>query len=243
MILFSNLFEFRFWVEFLIGQISLSDNSTICSNVCLGVHQRKHQTLRYWSFVIRIHQWPIDSPHKVPVTRIMFPSDEVIVIHDVTCKKCVVLERKETLWIKCCIRKLAACSRKDGCMYTKNAVMVWIPFTTTGPLWRESTGHWQIALSQNQKCGAWCCVWCCKSCWTNSEVAGDFGCFDISWRTSNDWFHKDSNMCGVLKYKHALIRNFWFKIYKTGEKLLEVSSVVKAGPVSVCGVLNYRYNI
>ena len=32
----------------------------------------------YWPFVRGIHRWLVDSPHKGPVTRKMFPFDEVI---------------------------------------------------------------------------------------------------------------------------------------------------------------------
>ena len=33
---------------------------------------------RHWSFVRGIHRWPVNSPHKGPVTRKMFPFDDVI---------------------------------------------------------------------------------------------------------------------------------------------------------------------
>ena len=37
---------------------------------------------RYWSFVRGIHRWPMNSPHKGPVTRKMFPFDHIIMIRD-----------------------------------------------------------------------------------------------------------------------------------------------------------------
>ena len=42
---------------------------SICSTVCSGAHQRKYQNQCYWPFVRGIHRWPVDSPHKEPVTR------------------------------------------------------------------------------------------------------------------------------------------------------------------------------
>ena len=36
------------------------------------------KALRHWLFVREIHRWPVDSPHKWPVTRKMFPFDDVI---------------------------------------------------------------------------------------------------------------------------------------------------------------------
>ena len=47
--------------------------SVVCSTVCLGADQRKHQSSASLGFVRRIHWWLMDSPHKGPVTRKMFP--------------------------------------------------------------------------------------------------------------------------------------------------------------------------
>ena len=46
--------------------------------VCSGVDQRKHQRSTSLAFVRGIHRWPVNSPHKEPVTRKMFPYDHVI---------------------------------------------------------------------------------------------------------------------------------------------------------------------
>ena len=50
----------------------------VCSAVCSGVDQRKYQSSMTLAFMRAIHQRPVDSPHKWPVTRKMFPFDEVI---------------------------------------------------------------------------------------------------------------------------------------------------------------------
>ena len=52
--------------------------SSVYSSVCSSVDQRKHQSSAPLAFVRRIHQWPVNSPHKGPVTRKMFPFDDVI---------------------------------------------------------------------------------------------------------------------------------------------------------------------
>ena len=45
-----------------------------------GADQRKHQSSASLAFVLRgIHRWPVNSPHKEPVTREMFPFDDVII--------------------------------------------------------------------------------------------------------------------------------------------------------------------
>ena len=43
-----------------------------------GADQRKHQSSASLAFVWGIHRWPVNSPHKGPVTRKMFPFDDVI---------------------------------------------------------------------------------------------------------------------------------------------------------------------
>ena len=40
--------------------------------------QRKHQSSASLAFVWGIHRWPVNFPHKGPVTRKMFPFDDVI---------------------------------------------------------------------------------------------------------------------------------------------------------------------
>ena len=48
------------------------------STVYSGGDQRKHQSSASLAFVWGIHRWPVNSPHKWPVTRKMFPFDDVI---------------------------------------------------------------------------------------------------------------------------------------------------------------------
>ena len=50
----------------------------VYSNVCSGADKRKHQSDASLAFVGGIHRWPVNSPHKVPMARKMFPFDNVI---------------------------------------------------------------------------------------------------------------------------------------------------------------------
>ena len=52
----------------------------IVYSVYSGAHQRKHQSSVSLAFVRGIHRWPVNSPHKGPVTRKMFPFDDVIMM-------------------------------------------------------------------------------------------------------------------------------------------------------------------
>ena len=53
--------------------------SIVRSTVCSGADQRKHQSSASLAFVRGIHRSPVDSPHKGPTTRKMFPMDDIFV--------------------------------------------------------------------------------------------------------------------------------------------------------------------
>ena len=52
--------------------------TVVYSIVYSGVNQRKHQSSASLAFVREIHRGPVNFPHKWPVTRNMFPFDDVI---------------------------------------------------------------------------------------------------------------------------------------------------------------------
>ena len=58
---------------------------TVYSMVCSVADQRKHQSSTSLAFLRGIHQWPMNSPHKGPVTRKMFPFDDIIMNKDFSC--------------------------------------------------------------------------------------------------------------------------------------------------------------
>ena len=70
----------------------------VCSIVCSGADKKKHQSSASLAFVWRIHRWPVNSPHKWPVTRKMFPFDDVIMV---TCKMLSVPSSGLQLSIAC----------------------------------------------------------------------------------------------------------------------------------------------
>ena len=55
---------------------AMTSQITCISIVCAD--QRKHQTSSSLAFVRGIHRWPVESPHKGPVARTMFPFNDVI---------------------------------------------------------------------------------------------------------------------------------------------------------------------
>ena len=60
------------------------------SNVCSGSDQRKYQSSVSLASVRGIHRWPVNFTHKGPVTRKMFPLDDVIMKYDI-CSTCIPL--------------------------------------------------------------------------------------------------------------------------------------------------------
>ena len=52
--------------------------SMVCSVVCFGADQGKHQSSASLAFMRGIHRWPVNSPHKGPVMQKMFPIDDVV---------------------------------------------------------------------------------------------------------------------------------------------------------------------
>ena len=57
----------------------------VYSIVYSDADQRKHQSSASLAFVRGIHRGPVNSPHKWPVTRKMFPFDDVIMISPCVC--------------------------------------------------------------------------------------------------------------------------------------------------------------
>ena len=56
--------------------------TVVYSIVYSGVIQRKHQSSASLAFVREIHRGPVNFPHKWPVTRKMFPFDDVIMVRN-----------------------------------------------------------------------------------------------------------------------------------------------------------------
>ena len=54
--------------------------TVVCWIVYTSADQRKHQSSASLAFVRGIHRGPVNSPHKWPVTRKMFPFDDVIMV-------------------------------------------------------------------------------------------------------------------------------------------------------------------
>ena len=91
-IVFYVIFIFTCWMKFLLKLPHYSDIligamasqftslTIVYSIVYSGADQRKHQSSASLAFVWGIHRRPVNSPNKGPVTRKMFPVDDVIML-------------------------------------------------------------------------------------------------------------------------------------------------------------------
>ena len=67
------------YTDVIMGTIAsqITSLTVVYSTVYSGSDQRKHQRSASLAFVRGIHRCPVNSPHKGPVTRKMFPFDDV----------------------------------------------------------------------------------------------------------------------------------------------------------------------
>ena len=73
------------WIKFhYCDAITVASQITsltiVYTTVCSDADQRKHQSSASLAFVLGIHRGPVNSPHKCPVTRKIFPFDDVIML-------------------------------------------------------------------------------------------------------------------------------------------------------------------
>ena len=77
---------YEMWIahynDIILGVIAsqITSLTIVFSTVYSGADRRKHQSSASLAFVQGIHRGPVNSPHKWPVTRKMFPFDDVIVV-------------------------------------------------------------------------------------------------------------------------------------------------------------------
>ena len=70
--------------------------TVVYSIVYSDVNQRKHQSSASLAFVREIHRGPVNFPHKWPVTRKMFPFDDVIMTKGTFFKQILMIMERHT---------------------------------------------------------------------------------------------------------------------------------------------------
>ena len=96
--------------------VSITSLTSVFSTVYSDADQRKHQSSASLAFVRGIHRGPVNSPHKWPVTRKLFPFDDVIMSSpDWECRQWVISAgviitcapvSTDNDWTSCCVRVL-----------------------------------------------------------------------------------------------------------------------------------------
>ena len=85
----------------ILGVITsqISSLTIVYSAVYSDADQRKHQRSASLAFVWGIHRWPVNSPHKGPVTRKMFPFHDVIMWRESTSRPTMGQKRETLMFI------------------------------------------------------------------------------------------------------------------------------------------------
>ena len=133
--------------------------SIVCWTVCSGADQIKHQISTSPDLVRGIHRWSLDSPHKGPVKRKMFPFDDVMTYRQLFYTH--LLERVLCVSIKCI-------QVHDDVIKWKHFPRNW-PFVRgihRSPVNSPHKGQWRGALMFSL-----ICVWI--NDWVNIREAGD----------------------------------------------------------------------
>ena len=77
--------------DVIMGTIAsqITSLTIVYSTIYSGADQRKHQSSASLAVVRGIYRGPVNSPHKWPVTRKMFPFDDVIMHWDLSTHICI----------------------------------------------------------------------------------------------------------------------------------------------------------
>ena len=76
--------------DVIMGAIASQITTIVYSTVYSDADQRKHQSSASLVFVWGIHRGPVNSPHRWPVTRKMFPFDDVIMYNTTLTIACYI---------------------------------------------------------------------------------------------------------------------------------------------------------
>ena len=102
---------------------------------------KKTSKLRVTGLYVRNSPGPMNSPHKGPVTRKMFPFDDVIIIK----VRCVTM-----------ITVMAFLCGRQNCIMTSSNGNI---FRVTGHLCGKFTGHRWISHTKASDAELWCLLW------------------------------------------------------------------------------------
>ena len=185
----------------------------VYSTIYSGADRRKRQSSASLTFVRRIHRWPVNSPHKWPVTRKIYPFNDVIMamnrMDNTPVSTCIYLL---VVYYTCVTKVSNTGQNKENrqssswqilryqwylCMMTSSFGNI---FRVTGPLCGEFTGHRWNLRHKGQWHGALMFSLICASTngWVNNRGAGD-------WRR-----HRAHNDVTVMGYPCTQMRQMCY---------------------------------
>ena len=99
---------------------TMASQITSITIVYSSIYSRTDQSPASLAFVRGIHRWPVNSPHNEPVTRNIFPFDDVIISNEVVGDqvKCFTwLTQSIRSQVKCLLNNWTRCQIQDLYMY------------------------------------------------------------------------------------------------------------------------------
>ena len=137
----------------------------IYSTVYSDANQSKHQSSASLASVQGIHRWPVNSPHKGPVTRKMFPFDDIIILtRDYTSLVCLIVNVLTLLFMLSTIDdspndiSLSLTKHDDRAHYNVIVMKLLISFYTGSFFLTKSSIHCRVKKSDRNTS-------CCQDIW------------------------------------------------------------------------------
>ena len=159
-------------------------------NVYSSADQRKHQSSASLAFVWGINRWPVKSPHKWPVTRKVFPFDDVIM---------VLLD----MWQVTC-SSIDTCKACDNFAISYDDVIQWKHFPRYRPFaWGIHRPRW-IPRTKDSDAELWCFLSSAPE-WRLSKKSWGWW---VETPSCPLWRHCNVNLC-------SLFTN-WTNVYQMG---------------------------
>ena len=127
--------------------------SILCSTVCSGADQRKHQSSAPLAFVRGIHRSPVDSPHKGPVTLIRFPFDDVIMLFQYSMSQLLITIGNCTISCTTSYNSIttptAAFLSGSRNIQVQDECKLLVPFHDDDITWKRSPHYWPFVRGIN----------------------------------------------------------------------------------------------
>ena len=152
----------------------------VYSTVYSGADQSKYRSSASMAFVWGIHRGPVNSPHKWPVTRKVFPFDDVIMNENTLYNHRLVFSEEHfyhSLRIFTETHRLVCASLCIQTTWTCFLSTVWYDDVIT---WKHFPRYWPLVWGihrwsphKGQCAELWCFLLSAPKCWVNNRETGD----------------------------------------------------------------------